>query len=363
MSIASAPPVAVRPSTAAALSPVVSQTGRLPLLDLLRAVAAHLIVWHHLAFYGPLSDGAYPLLPGTIDWLYDWGRMAVQVFFVVGGFVAAGSFWRLTQFDAGTVGTVLVRRYRRIAGPYCATLLVAIAANSLADRWMDHPSLSAPPTWPQVLAHAALLHDVLGYEALTAGVWYLAIDFQLFLLTLLTMAAARQASPATAGPVFYGLIALLGVASLFWFNRDPRWEVWAVYFLGSYAVGVVLEGVSSRRLGQSAFWLCAAVLLLALVAEWRPRLAVCLATGGVIYGGIVGNWIGTWPHHRLVAWLGQTSYSLFLIHFPVCLVVNAVLSPFVLGSPAACLVGMMAAYTLSVLASIAFYHGVERAFR
>ena len=32
---------------------------RLPFLDLLRAAASQAIVWHHLAFYGPLSDSAH----------------------------------------------------------------------------------------------------------------------------------------------------------------------------------------------------------------------------------------------------------------------------------------------------------------
>ena len=53
---------------------------RFRFIDFLRALASQLIVWHHLAFYGPLSDIAYPLAPLAIDVLYDYARMAVQVF-------------------------------------------------------------------------------------------------------------------------------------------------------------------------------------------------------------------------------------------------------------------------------------------
>lgn len=56
------------------------------------------------------------------------------------------------------------------------------------------------------------------------------------------------------------------------------------------------------------------------------------------------------------------SYSLFLIHFPVCLVVNAILSNYVLHSPWLCLTGMFAAYGLSLVAAVAFYYGVDRRF-
>ncbi len=52
---------------------------------MVKAMACIAIVWHHLAFYGPMSDIAYPLAPVLMAWLYDHGRVAVQVFLVVGG--------------------------------------------------------------------------------------------------------------------------------------------------------------------------------------------------------------------------------------------------------------------------------------
>ena len=61
----------------------------MPLLDAFKAIACLMIVLHHLAVYGPMSDAAYPLFPGLIDWLYQYGRMAVQAFFVMAGFLAA----------------------------------------------------------------------------------------------------------------------------------------------------------------------------------------------------------------------------------------------------------------------------------
>ena len=50
---------------------------RFAFIDLLRIIAAQVIVLHHLAFYGPLSDHAYPLAASPIDWLYQYGRLAV----------------------------------------------------------------------------------------------------------------------------------------------------------------------------------------------------------------------------------------------------------------------------------------------
>ena len=60
-------------------------TSRLPFIDALKAVAVQLIVLHHLAFYGPMSDHAYALIPDLISWLSQHARAVVQVFLVIGG--------------------------------------------------------------------------------------------------------------------------------------------------------------------------------------------------------------------------------------------------------------------------------------
>ena len=73
-------------------------SSRLPFVDALRAFASNVIVWHHLAYYGPLSDFAYELAPVSIDFLYLYGRMIVAVFLVVGGFVTAQNINPLGEF-------------------------------------------------------------------------------------------------------------------------------------------------------------------------------------------------------------------------------------------------------------------------
>ena len=47
-------------------------------------------------------------------------------------------------------------------------MLISVACAAVARTLIDDPSLPAPPTLTQLLAHALLLHDVLGYDALSA---------------------------------------------------------------------------------------------------------------------------------------------------------------------------------------------------
>ena len=60
-------------------------------VDIFKVIAAQLIVWHHLSGYGPMADAIHASWPLLIDGLYRYARIAVQVFLVVGGFLAAQS--------------------------------------------------------------------------------------------------------------------------------------------------------------------------------------------------------------------------------------------------------------------------------
>ncbi|MFL5350993.1 acyltransferase family protein [Archangium sp.] len=339
---------------------------RLPFLELLRAVASHLIVWHHLAFYGPLSDVAYPLAPGLIDALYEYGRMAVQVFFVLGGLLTARAASREEAPRVRALGAAAWHRYRRSGLPYLVVLGVAIAANAVARGWMDHESISAPPQLPQVLAHVFFLHDILEYEALTAGIWYLAIDFQLFLLTFLILALAPKLAralgrwkPVSGFTAAQGLFWPLALASLFGFNRHSSLDCWGIYFFGSYFLGMVLQWTLAGRLPRALFWTYAALVVASSVHDWRPRLLVATATALLIYGAWRTGLLERWPRSPLIAYLGRISFSLFLTHFPVCLVVNAAVSRQWPGSQGAALGGMVGAWLLSIGAAVVFHHAVE----
>jgi peptidoglycan/LPS O-acetylase OafA/YrhL len=336
---------------------------RLPLIDSLKGIAALLIVLHHLAFYGPLSDVAYPLAPGTLDWLFEYARMAVQAFLVMAGFGTAQRLARLKTLGWRELLAELGTRYRRVGVPYLAALVLAIACNELARGFMQHPSISAPPTFTQLVAHATFLTHILGFEPLTAGVWYLAIDFQLLAVSLLLLALSRKVTrvaPAVAVPrLFVVLCAGLALWSLFWLNRLSHLDNWAVYFFATYFLGMLVGWAAHGTVSRRVVWASLAVVVLALAHEFRPRLVVALGTAVLLLWGTQAEVSEKWPENRLVSGLGRISYSLFLVHFPVCLVVNAWGSQHLTSSPHHALFGMLLALVLSIVAAIAFYWAVE----
>ncbi|MEO8024302.1 acyltransferase family protein [Polaromonas sp.] len=335
--------------TAAALTP---SAQRLHGIDALKALGCVLIVWHHLAFYGPMSDVVHTALPGLIDWLSRYGRMAVQVFLVVGGFLAAGSLAPQGKAVFREPWRLILRRYRRLALPLMVAVLITVLIAAVVRPWLAHHSVPEAPTFLQLLAHLLLLQDLLGQPALSAGIWYVAIDFQLFvmsvaLLTLLPDGRHRW------------LVLALAAAALLVVNRRVGMDINGLYFFGSYALGMMAWWASRDE--RPAGWLLTAALLvgLALALDFRGRLLVALGVALALVrlqrGGTARRWLQTpW-----LLGLGQISYSVFLIHFPVCLLVNAMVSQLWPAQLAANSLGLVAAFLLSLLAGRGLYLSVE----
>lgn len=330
-------------------------------MDGLKALACLMIVLHHLAFYGPMSTVAYPLFPGLIDWFYEYGRMAVQAFIVMAGFLMAKKFSPQGESLVTTPLKIIRQRYLRLAIPYFAALILAIVCAALARALMEHESVPLAPSIPQLVAHVLLLQDLLDQEALSAGVWYIAIDFQLFALSILMLWLPQRLSfPAPflrlLAPL---LVATLTLASLFVFNLDEKWDETALYFFGAYGLGVLAYWASSARYNMHGLTLLGTVVVAALLVEFRERIAVAgavmLLLGYANRAGVLANWPVPWP----LIHLGKISFSIFLTHFPLILLVNAAVTFYFPNQPVANTCGLILAVGISIRGGGLFYKWVE----
>lgn len=332
---------------------------RMPLIDALKALASQLIVLHHFSAYGPLADALDTLLPTLTGWLYDYGRMAVQVFLVLGGFLAARSLAPQGQAAFARPALLLWQRYRRLVVPFAVAMLLAIACAALARAWLDDEAVPGRATLRQFLAHATLLQGVLNAEALSAGVWYVAIDFQLFALLVLLLWVAQRVGGPQAARVGVALVGALAVASLFHFNRDATWDDWALYFFGAYALGACAWWASDPRRGWGAMVLIWLVALAALAADFRLRIALALAVAVLLGVARRGGLLERWPDLRPIAFLGRTSYAVFLVHFPIYLLVSAGFEHIGSAGAAAALLAAAIGWCASIVAGAAFHRWVE----
>jgi peptidoglycan/LPS O-acetylase OafA/YrhL len=346
-----------------------SSSSRLPLVDALKALAAQCIVLHHLAAYGPVAEAVQELAPALIDWLYQYGRMAVQVFLVVGGYLSARGLLadgQALRADADP-GALLWKRYQRLGLPFIAAVLLTLGCSWLVAPWL--PELVPQQVGVgQLLAHALLLHGVLGYESLTVGAWYVAIDLQLFALLLgLAWLSRRVSAPLRAWAAPLLVLAVL-LASLLVFNRDAALDAWAPYFFGAYGMGALLHLLLRNPRLRPHRWLLLGMLALLVLAslglEFRARIALALATALLLAAWElreeqpllrIGERLG-----RLLDRLGTQSYALFLVHFSVLLLVNALFEHKDPEHPWIGPLAMLAAWGLSNMAAALFYRWVEQ---
>jgi peptidoglycan/LPS O-acetylase OafA/YrhL len=331
---------------------------RLIHIDAAKVVASNLIVLHHFTVYGPLAEALDVAAPRLTDWFFDYARMAVLVFLVIGGYFAASSlaphgYWQRSQPLRG-----VAQRFVRLVLPLGAALLVTIAGGALTRLWLQADFVPAAPDWLQLVSHATLTYGVTGVEPLSIGIWYVAIDFQLFaLMTLLLWGGHRHA---------LWLVALAGLASLFYFNLQPDADNWGPYFFGSYAMGAFAWwGGHSRDLGKWLFVL-AVTGAAALVWDFRERIALAWFAAmllGVARSRLSRERLARLHWSRLQDWIrrgARSSYALFLTHFSVLMLANALWANLGWVSVGALTGVVVGAWAACLLLAMAFERYVER---
>lgn len=342
-------------------------SGRSFLLDLLKAIGCVLIVLHHLAFYGPMSDVVAKQWPVLIDWLADDGRLAVQVFLVCSGYLTATSFSQRPDMGARRFVQLAWRRYLRLAIPLLAALSAAVLVTELIRTDFHHHSLSAVPEWSQVLAHVFFLQHVLDMEALSAGVWYVAIDFQLYLLVLIALWVITRwvqlhphwRAEALRVQVFLGLTLL----SLLRWNLNADLDLYGLYFFGAYGMGWLSFRARQSRIPPKGWGV---LLLIGLLAWWvdsRWRITTAWVVA-MLLAAAPQAWLEPSAAQSVIGAvirrLARISYSVFVIHYAVSLTVSAFVTHWWPDSAVFNAAGMLLALCLSVMAGQVLHDWVEQ---
>jgi peptidoglycan/LPS O-acetylase OafA/YrhL len=341
------------------------------MIDLMKVVAAQVILWHHFCRYGPMANTLHEHGQVWVGWLAQHGRFAVQVFLVVSGFLV---MLRLKGWLAdGAQGQVLirasVRRSWRIAVPYWWMLFAALAAAWLARKILVNPDTPAAASPAQVLAHALFLQDILGQPALSTGVWYVAIDMQLHLgLTALALVMCwliRDTVTRWKSIVWHliGAALYLGlVCGMFVFGRDVRFETWAPFFLGPFCLGALIAwsaGINAR-LRRLSWMLLLLICVGALLMQWSVDIAVALGVAFALtrsagpFNRVNGMAVNAGPFRAsnpaiISARLSHQSYCLFLFHYPVILVVGSAIEAMFPGDATAAGLGMALAWCVAMV--------------
>ncbi|MEW1832378.1 acyltransferase [Streptomyces sp. NPDC088196] len=305
-------------------------------LDGLRGLAALYVVLFHCWLY---AFPGYPnsSAPRVLDVLM-FGRIAVVFFLVLSGFSLAISPAR-HGWRSGGVVQFLRRRAWRILPPYWA----ALALSLVISLFVVPASHYGPPNTSSLLVYGLVLQDVFFAPTPNGAFWSIGVEAELYLLFPLVLLVRRRFSAAAAVACVTLPVIVRGLLAP---GSNPvegdNWlapHLAPVFVAGVVGAGIVVASERVRRLPWGWFAVLAALPVLALGfiqgSVWTVRhyfwidLAIAPAMTMLIAAVATGQpaWLVRLLTARPLQRLGDSSYSLYLIHLPIVLVVIRRVAP------------------------------------
>ena len=280
-------------------------------LDYLRALAAWLVVWDHLANIVPAIQGrsfapaqfAQDNFAVPLGMIQDFGWFGVALFFLISGFIISD------RASVESARQFLVRRVLRIY----PMLVVAVLLSTLLVATRDQITIR------NVLLNMTLANYlVLPQIVLVGAAWTLVVEMMFYALTAATQAARTSPHRIGANLLFIALVIwkarafgsqfflvaaaacylpvlVMGQTVYWWLVRRRLSALWGLaYLLGAY--GVFLYGLRSIL---PAFLPVANSYLVSVT--YALLLFITLLHVKV-------------PERRVVRFLSDTSYSMYLLH-------------------------------------------------
>ena len=317
------------PTVPSVVAPATRQ--RLVGFDGLRGLAALYVVVNHV-FLRTFSGYPMDHAPFWAGW-FVYGRFAVVVFIVLSGFSLALSparhGWRLDGISA-----YAHRRARRILPAYWAAL-----AFSLAVAWLivAQPRHGIPDA-KSVLVNGLLVQNLVRAPSPNAAFWSMAVEAQLYILFPLLLLLVRRRGAIVMVATVTLVVVMLGivgphVSRLDTFVIQSPPDLAALFAVGILSAGIV--GASRARRSWPWHWLALASVAPVLATIWwqgsvwtldhlfwvdlalGPAIACLLAGLATGRPATLLRVLDARPIHDL----GLSSYSLYLTHAPIVVVV------------------------------------------
>lgn len=340
----SEPSVALAPSTE-----------KLPGVQVLRAVAALLVVVLHAEFWAlhGLGLNHKPLLLV--------GSAGVDIFFVISGFIMLVSSKHLFGSPGGRA-TFITRRLIRIVPLYWAVTTL---------RVLELSRQSPSPVSIETVIASYLFWPFIGLDGTSLPVlgvgWTLNLEMFFYALFALAIGARRDIAVVCVTVALLIAVAIAPVLGEFF----PPLAFWGQPIVLEFAAGIGL-GVAYERGWRIPAPLALLIILVAVIALTAqigtdmggPRL-ICaglpslLLVGGVVLAKTKSH--GLRPPRSLV-FLGDASYSLYLVHPMVTAMIGILMTRFGLISKTAIGAGtiILAGTIVSIIAAIATFLLFER---
>jgi exopolysaccharide production protein ExoZ len=337
---------------------------RLRPMEGLRGVAVLLVFLQHYAVQSLIHvdlDGVALMLAQALRVI---GNLGVVLFFILSGYLIHGTLLRRQPGFAA----FMARRVERIYPAFLCVFALTAALHWLfaTGQIPAEPAAAAR----LLLANLLLLPGVLAIEPLMAVAWTLSYEMAFYLVLGLIVPGLRMVRWPRAARIAFilGLAALVTGVCIF-FPGDIGAFASPLPMLPFFA-GMLLYELGETRLPAMPGWLALAVatadllldhrlVLLPLIREWCETIAMAMLCSAAFRGGNVAARAMSWTPLR---WLGNMSYSYYLLHGLVVLTVFRGLAAWVgHGWPSATAFALLLpVFAASVAASLILFAMVER---
>lgn len=367
-------PVAVRPFSSAtparSLSDAVGSSAQINALTGIRALAALWVVGFHFAQFplGTLGlDAEFPAL--------SYGYLGVDLFFLLSGFIIYHVHRRDASLSIGGVlhfyGLRLARMYPVHLLTLCGLAVVVIASRRVGIA-PTHPEDFQPIdfVYNLLLIHSWGVADDIHWNS---PAWSISCEWLVYLLfPLLALGLNRLLSARRAALVLAAEAAVFALAYVFFFhcNLDNKFEGhFARYALArvclEFTVGALccrLQGLVDMRTWPWTAAVLAAILvaMLLIATPLRDLAIVVVFVLMILAASMPGNLVARVLGLPVLVYLGEISYSLYMIHAPMRMTLGKLMEPRLLHLSRAAGSLMAVGFLLVTIAvAAATYHIVE----
>ena len=326
---------------------IVEQKGRIVGLDSLRGIAAMIVVFNHFCLAGfPDFYQSFWYKWTPVHWLFD-GRISVILFFVLSGFVLtapimAGKNQSYSHF--------LIRRFARVYLPFLFSMLVAaclwLGVTTLyPERHFEWNEWAHDISWTSFLSHI-FATGMVGSNYLNPPIWTLVLELRVAIIFPLLVWLVRK-SPflSVIGSVILGYLSskLLKEVeagdNLYYTETILGSVLLTVYYIQFFIFGIFIatkiEWIKSilNCIPEKIHYVLIGVMFLVpmrlfgnqfiLREIWYSGMAIYLVVSCVLFATI--NQRLMWGPFK---WVGNVSFSLYLIHTPIILALIYILLPY-----------------------------------
>jgi peptidoglycan/LPS O-acetylase OafA/YrhL len=299
---------------------------QLPSLTSFRGVAALWVVLYHyiVVYFSQLNPSHY-------THFVEKGYLAVDLFFMLSGFVLTHVYRR--AFSEGVskhYKRFLLSRVARLY-PLHIMVLLLFVATALTSRLLEYAATGTLETIPihGPRSLAALLANLFMLQGLEAGqlswnypAWSISVEFAAYLLFPFLLPTIWRTSPPYKIALAIVLIGILGLFSYYYGGNFNQWDgpQTLLRCLPEFTLGTLLytafrSGAYTPILGSDFVSVLILITTLSVLHFGGPDLAVVLLFAVLILSVVVNTGtVATIAHRQPLIWLGNISYSLYLLH-------------------------------------------------